>query len=380
MVIKKNLKKSISLFLISLIFSSLLIFSSFSATQAGQEMRTQILFLLDIITNDNNMETLVSRGEFSRMLVKASSFKDSTSLADFSTSFTDVDNLNPYAQYIRIATREGYMFAYLGGLFKPNEFITYKDLIRGCLSLLGYKNTDFKGNQISGRIDTFISLKMNKYIDDKQANDYVTKQDAVNAIYNTLKTSKKGGAAYGPSVFSKLSLTSDGELSASGLIKMTLEGPFIFRRNEGVNLNLPFELTSANIIINGVAGDMDALARELKNYEYLLYYYNKDTKTVFVYKQGTTMDSTVMVNKGYVTHIYYNSSDTITPSRVDIDNCWYDLGTDDVKFALSYAGTIRVGDQVIYVYDKSSGINSSDEGEFTSSGTISNIFIYNIRK
>lgn len=380
MLVKKKIKKIISMFSLVAMISVLFSFHSLSATEAGQEMRTQILYLCNIITDDNNMDAFVSRGEFARMLVKASSFRDSTSLADFSTVFSDVDNLNPYAQYIRIATREGYMFAYLGGLFKPNEYITYKDMIRGCLSLLGYKNDDFKGNQIAGRIDTFVSLKMNKYIDDKTSNDYVTKQDVVNAIYNTLKTNKKGGSYYGPSVFTKLSVTSDGELSASGLIKMTLEGPFIFRRNEGVNLNLPFDLVDANIIVNGVAGDMDTLARELKNYEYLIYYYNKDTKSVFVYKQGTTMDSTIMVDKGYVTHIYYNSSDTITPSRVDINNCWFNLGTDEVKFALSYAGTIRVGDQVIYVYNKNTNVNSSDEGSFTSSGTISNIFIYNIRQ
>ena len=70
------------------------------------------------------------------------------------------------------------------------------------------------------------------------------------------------------------------------------------------------------------------------------------------YKEGTTLESSTMVKKGYVNHIYYSASDTITPTRVEIDLAYYTLGCSEVKFAFSYAGTISVGDQIVFIYTK----------------------------
>lgn len=51
------------------------------------------------------------------------------------------------------------MTSYLGGLFKPYDFVTYKDLTRSCLALLGYENSDFAGSQIAGRYELFVHLR-----------------------------------------------------------------------------------------------------------------------------------------------------------------------------------------------------------------------------
>ncbi|MBQ2204577.1 MAG: S-layer homology domain-containing protein, partial [Lachnospiraceae bacterium] len=205
---------------------------SFGATTAGQEMRTQVLYLADIIKNDNNMNEFVTRGDFARMIVKASTYKDTTNLTEGASAFSDVEISDENSSFIKVATREGYIASYLGGLFKPNEFVMYRDLIRACIALLGYENSDFTGNQVNGRYELFCSLRMNENID-KTINEYVTKKDCVNAIYNTLKTNKKNSSsAYGPSVFTKMSVNSDGELNATGLIKTKLEGPFILKSGE----------------------------------------------------------------------------------------------------------------------------------------------------
>lgn len=353
----------------------------FAATTAGQEMRTQVLYLADIITNDNFMNDYISRAEFARMIVKASKFKDSVSYYDSSTAFADVDSNNEYAPYIKLATKEGYISSYLGGLYKPLDFVTYKDLTRACLALLGYENSDFSGSQIAGRFELFCSLKMNENID-KTINDFVTKKDCVNAIYNTLKTKSKGSnTVYGTSVFKDLSVNSDGDLNATGLTKTKLEGPFILKRGEALNLAIPFDITTANIFINGTSQTLEQTMRELNNTGYLVYYYNKTTKTIYVYKEGTTLESSTLVKKGYVNHIYYSASDTITPTRVQIDLAYYTLSGSDVKFAFSYAGTIHVGDQIIFIYTKSE--NNSDEdtsgdGAVETVGTITNAYIYNL--
>ena len=357
-------------------------FTSFSATAAGQELRTQTLYLADIIENDNAMNDFITRGEFARMIVKASPYKDSASIYDSNTGFTDVLIEYAYAPFVKIASKEGYIASYRGGLFKPLEYVTYRDLIRACLTLLGYTNDDFTGNQISGRLEMFTSLKMNDNID-KSINDYVTKKDAVNAVYNTLKTNKKGGnSAYGPTVFTNLSVNSDGDLNATGLTKTKLNGPYILKRGEALNLSIPFDITTANIFINGTSANLETLYRELNNQGYLIYYYNETTKTIYIYKEGTTLESSTMVKKGYVNHIYYNAGDTVTPTRVEIDLSNYTLGSSEVQFAFSYAGTISVGDQIIFIYtksDTSSDEDTSGEGTVVTEGTITHAYIYDLR-
>ena len=356
--------------------------NTFAATTAGQELRTQVLYIADIIENDNFMNDLITREEFAKMIVKASPYKDSVSAIDSSVGFNDVAAENAYASFIKVATREGYMSSFLGGLFKPSDYLTYKDLTRACLALLSYTNDDFKGNQIAGRFETFCSLKMNENID-KEINDFVTKKDCVNAIYNTLKTNKKSSnSAYGPTVFTNLSVNSDGNLNATGLTKTKLEGPFILKKGEAFNLAIPFDITSANIFINGTSATLETTYRELGSNGYLVYFYNATTKTIYVYKEGTTLESSTMVKKGYVNHIYYSASDTVTPTRVEIDLAYYTLGNSEVKFAFSYAGTIGVGDQIIFIYTKSDTSQDEDtdvEGAVVTSGTITNAYIYDLR-
>lgn len=376
-----KLKKILSVLLIISMLCSLQI-NSYAATTAGQELRTQVLYLADIIENDNAMNDYITRGEFSRMIVKASPYKDSASVYDSNSGFSDVASDYAYAPFIKVATKEGYMVTFLGGLFKPLEYLTYRDLVRACLALLSYSNEDFSGSQIAGRLEMFSSLKMNDNID-KNINDYVTKKDAVNAIYNTLKTNKKGGnSAYGPTVFTNLSVNSDGDLNATGLTKTKLEGPFILKRGEAFNLAIPFDITLANIFINGTSATLETTYRELSNNGYLVYYYNETTKTIYIYKEGTTLESSTMVKKGYVNHIYYNASDTVTPTRVEIDLAYYTLGSSEVKFAFSYAGTISVGDQIIFIYTKSDDTESTDDsgdGTVVTEGTITNAYIYDLR-
>lgn len=378
MKLKKLYKK---IFCIILIIICLIPNISFAATTAGQEMRTQVLYLAGIIDDDNNMNEPISRGEFAKMVVKTSAYKDSVNDVAVSTSFADVLLVSPYASYVRVATEKGYMTSFLGGLFKPDEYLQYKDLIRACLALLGYENADFTGNQMNGRYETFCSLKMNTNIDDKIMTDVVTKKECVNALYNTLKTNKKGGSgAYGPSVFNKMSVNSDGELNASGLIKTKLDGPYLLKRGgEAFNLAIPFDITSANIFINGNSANIDEVMRELNNKGYVIYYYNITTKTIYVYKEGATISSTTAVAKGYVNHIYYSVNDIITPTRVEISNGYYTLGSTEVQFAFSYAGTLHVGDQVIYMYDKSSNDYQDEEGMTTTIGSITEAWLYDTR-
>ena len=83
-------------------------------------------------------------------------------------------------------------------------------------------------------------------------------------------------------------------------------------------------------------------------------------------------------------HIYYSASDTITPTRVEIDLSYYTLSSSEVKFAFSYSGTIHVGDQIIFIYTKANNSVASDEdtssdGEVETVGTITHAYLYNLK-
>ena len=344
-----------------------------NTTLAGQEMRTQVLYLAGIIDNDMNMNELLSRGEFAKMIAKSSKFKDSISNISQSNVFKDVTKDNQYSQYIKLVVKEGYMSGYLGGIFKPNDAVTYRDLVRSIVSLLGYTNDDFKGDQMNGRYELFCSLDLDENIVDRDINGLVNKKDCVNAIYNMLKTKNKSGQIYGTSNFN-LSINNDGELNASGLLKVKMNGPYILKRGQSLSQMLPFDVNSGNYFINGSPSNFGQIERECGHIGYMIIYFNTTTKTCYAYKEGTSPDTTVCVTKGYVEHIYYNASDNLTPQSVEIDRGRFYLGNSEVKFALSYAGTIKVGDQVVFIYEKSNDTDS--ENDYTYSGTVSTIFLY----
>jgi hypothetical protein len=85
-----------------------------------------VVTLSGIVTSKDTNQ-YITRGEFARMLVNASSYKESASATTSMAVFHDVPASNEYASYIRIATNNGWMKAYLGGQFKPDQQITLQE-------------------------------------------------------------------------------------------------------------------------------------------------------------------------------------------------------------------------------------------------------------
>ncbi len=86
----------------------------------------------------------VTRADFAKMLVKASSYRENLPTSNVSV-YADVPATDPNAVYIRIAAREGWMSGYLGGKFKPEDPVLYKDAVKAILTMLGYTDEDFTG-------------------------------------------------------------------------------------------------------------------------------------------------------------------------------------------------------------------------------------------
>lgn len=365
----KKLKQLFVYILTICLLANCFIFNTYANnTAAGQEMRNNIIKLAGI-ANLDNLDSYITRGEFAKMIVMSSKYKDSATSVSGTAVYNDVPKDYEYAPYIKLATQNGYMVGYLGGLFKPYELVSYKDMTRSCLALLDYTNDDFTGNQVEGRIALFKSLELDKNIF-KTTNEFVTKTDCINAIYNTLKEKPKNGSSIYGTLF-KVSLDSTTkEIDPTGLVKTSMKGPFIATRKKPLASYIPFHLDEGNYFINGSPATYRNIADEISNTGFVVLYYNEPTKTCYAYRRGASKDSTVVVCKGFVTNIYYNASDNLTPNSAEIDHARYEFGNAEVKFAFSFAGTVKVGDQVIIIYQ-----SNSDESS-TYDGSISAVFLY----
>lgn len=356
-VIIKRVKKCI--FIIEIVLLAIIIysFSSFAKTIKTEDDKINTLVLLRIIEDGGNLDTNVTRAEFAKTIVRASENREKVSDIMSESVCNDVAIDAPYAAYIKKALDSGYMYTYLGGLFKPYEFVTYDDLSRACLALLSYTNDDFRGNQVVGRNLKFKSLGLDENIN-KSDSEILTKRDIINGIYNTLKENEKDSTTiYGTKIFDKLIIDSDKELNASEYKVKNIKGPFVAKSES--DINIPFEITKHNVYINLVERSFDKLKEDIIDYGYAIYYIDLDDNTIIAYTERHDVNSPVELRKGYVYKIYYAASNMLVPYRVDIDKYKYMLDSEEVKFAFSASGSIREEDYVIYLCNKMNDIDSA---------------------
>ena len=377
-------RKPILIFMI-LCFLFFNVFLTFSNNIERIYHRAKTLYTLNIIDNEDCLDSYVTRAEFAKMLVKASSDKDKVIGNIVSAITNDVDGSNPYAGYIKVVLEKGYMFTYLGGLFKPNDFVTYSDLSRAMLALIGYTDSDFTGNKVITRNLKYESLKLNEDID-KHNSDLLVKADVINAIYNILREKTKDGKTeYGKTVFDKLIIGDDRELNVLDVLETKTKGPVIIK-NEN-DINVPFDITSNNVYINGVKSNIDELKFDIGNYGYAILYFDLSNNVLYAYTERDDILAHIRVMKGYVAAIHYAANDLTTPYRVDIDLQKYMIDNEEMKFAFSSSGSFKIDDYIVVICNKMNDtnksyrdekgniINGSDESE-PYNGSIINAFLY----
>ena len=325
----------------------------FSAEASSNfEMRKKVVTLSGIMTSKDTNQ-YITRGEFAGMLVNASSYKESASATTSMAVFNDVPASNEYASYIRIATNNGWMKAYLGGQFKPDQQITLQEAARGVLALLGYTNDDFAGDQNGARWNKYIALDLGNEIS-KQSDEVLTWTDAVNLFYNTLCADTKNGTAYAKTLGYEMS--SDGEVNALSLMDNTMKGPKLVKRSHRMDDAVPFDLSDATFYLDGKISTLSAV-KQAKDNGFVVLYYNTNSKTVWAYSSeeigGTNQTGKVAI-EGEITGFYYNSTDVMTPSSLQLDNdenVQFKLSSSDVQFAFSIYGDYQVGDKIVLICD-----------------------------
>ena len=345
-----------------------------NTSSANFDMRRQVVNLTGIL-NVSDYTGQVTRGDFARMLVNASSYRENLPTSSVSV-FADVPSTHPDAIYIRIAASQGWMTGFLGGLFKPEEYITYKDAVKAALTMLGYSDEDFTGDLASSRISKFNYLELNEEVN-RQPEEVLNQTDCMNIFYNLLKTKKKDSSEIYGAVLD-CELNSDGEINPITILDDERKGPILVRKGFSVIQSVPFGSENANVFLNGTASTLEAVKASQQDAGFAVVYYNVKSKTIWAYTTRGWDDDDLEGNnayvllKGEVKNIYYKSTDVMTPTsirlEIDDDNSDGDFGEDgidedgyltislnssELQYLLSISGGIEVGDEVVMVCNKS---------------------------
>ena len=341
---------------------------------ANFNLRQQVVKLTGIMEITSFRES-VTRADFAKMLVKASSYRENLPTSNVSV-YADVPATDPNAVYIRIAAREGWMSGYLGGKFKPEDPVLYKDAVKAILTMLGYTDEDFTGDLVSSRISKFNYLELNEDVS-RQAADEVNQTDCMNIFYNLLKTKKKdSNEIYGTIL--DCELNSDGEINPITILDDERKGPIMVHKNFSVSQSVPFDTEDANVFLNGVASTLSAVKSAQQQAGFAVLYYNVKSKTIWAY---TTMgwdnddnsgNNSYILLKGEIKNIYYKSTDVMTPTSVrievdqansddsfdtseDVDSDGYltiSLDSSELQYMFSIYGDLEGGDDVVLVCNR----------------------------
>ena len=338
---------------------------------ANTEMRRQVVKLAGIMDQVNSEK--VTRREFAKMLVQASTFRDNLP-KNAVMVYSDVPQNDPDAVYIRIASDQKLMSGFLGGVFRPNDYITYKDAVHATLCLLGYSDSDFQGDRISSEISMFHSLQLNEKVRTMHEDEIPDRYDCASIFYNLLKCPKKGSTEIYGKPFDCV-LNSDGEINPVGIVKDKRVGPILVRKSQDIRDLLPFGGDDVNVFFNGVksASTLADVNRRKKEAGFAVMYYHAKSKTVWVYtdtgwnENDESGKSQYVLIRGEIRNIYYKSTEVVTPTAIklqiyqtsdndeagvatdDYGNVTINLNSTELQYMFSIYGDLKVGDQVVLV-------------------------------
>lgn len=344
-------------------------------SSANFDLRRQVVKLTGIM-GISSFRGQITRGDFAKMLVKASSYRENLPSSSVSV-YADVPADHPNAVYIRVAASQGWMSGYLGGNFKPEEPVLYKDAVKAVLTLLGYTDEDFTGEMASSRISKFNHLELNEDVS-CQADEAITETDCMNIFYNLLKTKKKdSNEIYGTVL--DCELNSDGEINPISILEDERKGPILVHKNFSVAQSVPFDTEDANVFLNGVESTLAAVKASQQQSGFAVLYYNVKSKTIWAYTttgwdtKDDSGNNTYVLIKGEIKNIYYQSTDVMTPTSVrievdevnsdddfdtseDVDSDGYlniSLDSSELQYLFSIYGNLEVGDDVVLVCSRS---------------------------
>lgn len=313
--------------LISLLLAAALLLgcapAALAASEASDSVIEQVVRATGIMVGDGsgnmNLDRSVTRAEYAKMLVMASSYKDKVAGTSNVSPFRDVPYTHWAAGYIKTAVQQGWLTGYLDGSYKPDNTVTLEEAATGVLKLLGYTAEDFSGSYPYGQLALYQSLGLDTKITAGKG-AAMTRRNMMYLFYNLLNAQTKDGQVYAQTL--GYSLNENNEIDYLSIVSDTMEGPYV------VTGSLSAITSSADKTVyrNGYASTADAIQK------YDVVYYN--ASAIWAYANA-------------VTGTYQSASPSAaSPTSVTVAGNTYTIETSEAAYALSTLGGLNVGDIV----------------------------------
>ena len=315
------------------------------AAAPAEEDAAQVLAALDIMVGDAsgslNLDASVTRAEFTKMAVAASTSRDAVGDTVAVKPYPDVPQTHWAAPYIKAAVDLGLVQGDLHGNFNPSRTITLAEGVTIVLRLLGYEDADFTGVWPSGQMAQYRALDLDEGVTAGQ-DSAMKRRDALYLFYNLMITKNKEGTYYLNVLEPTLNLVNTaGELDRVALINSAMEGPVV--ASSGWQSQVGFDTASATVYRNGGESTLSAVQNQD------VVYWSESMHTIWAYS-----------NK--VTGIYESAAPSASnPTSVTVAGKSYDIETTEAAYQLSDLGGYQVGDSVTLLLGRNGGVAAVGE-------------------
>lgn len=310
------------------------------AAPPAEEEAAQVLAALDIMVGDENgdlaLERTITRAEFTKMTVAASTSRDTVGDTVSVKPYPDVPQTHWAAPYVKAAVDLGLVQGDLYGNFNPDQKITLAEGVTMVLRLLGYTDSDFTGVWPAGQMAQYRALDLDEGVNCAQ-NENMTRRDALYLFYNLMVTKNKSGTYHLNVLEPTLNLVNAaGELDRVALINSAMEGPVV--ASADWQNALPFNAATATVYRNGKAAAVSSI--QVQD----VLYWSKSMRTVWAYSDKATGTLEAL------------SPSASAPTSVTVAGKTYAIETTSAAYELSDLGSYTVGDQVTLLLGRNGGV------------------------
>ena len=357
--------KRIITLMLALIFAVSLVTGTYA--KAADDDAQRLLGVLGIMNGDENgnlnLDRYVTRAEFSKMLVTASTYKDSISTSAISTGFSDVEASHWAAPYIRVAANNKWIYGYSDGTFAPSSNIKLEEAATMLLRILGYTSSDVTGVYPSGQLALYESLDLDEGVSASRG-EIITRRDCQKLFVNLLNAKTKSGQVYAQTL--GYSLGSDGKIDIYKTVSDKMTGPYVIENG----------ISDIPVNVNGYTVYRDDKTVSTADIElYDVVYYSEALKTVWVYNDTVTGTYDAAVLSGSL------------PTSVTVGSKNYSFEESEAAKSMSVYGEFAKDDAVTLLLGKDGGIvkvldaadyHSTDTDDYLDivNGTLDGPYVY----
>jgi len=191
------MKKIIAITII--ILSLATTFTSAFALDASSEDIADVMQSLEIMNGytDGNLHLndKLTRAQFAKIVINASSYKNSVSSKSTTSPFKDVSYSSWAAPYVSVAVSNGLIKGYPDASFKPDKNVLLEEAVTVVLTLMGYTSEDFGSSWPYGQLSVATNVGLLKNTS-AAAGTEISRIDAMNIVYNMLNSNVKSGSSY----------------------------------------------------------------------------------------------------------------------------------------------------------------------------------------